>query len=224
LREIVNAIFYVLRGGVAWRLLPRDLPPRTPVYRWFAAWRDTGLFETMNPLLVMADRERVGRAASPSAAVIDSQRVRTTGRGGPRGYEAGKKVKGRKRPVMVDTDGRGLILDVQPADVQDRDGAPGVLRLSRRSFPFITKAFADMGFAGDGPANATSVPIERVRKPPDQVGFAVHPRRWVVERFFAWISRNRRRWKDPEATLAAARAFLYAASVMLLIRRLARAS
>ena len=99
-----------------------------------------------------------------------------------------------------------------------------MLRLSRRSFPFITKAFADMGFTGDGPATATSIRIEIVRKPPDQVGFAVHPRRWVVERFFGWISRNRRLWKDPEATLASARAFLYAASVMLLIRRLARAS
>src|SRR5829696_1284254 len=105
----------------------------------------------------------------------------------------------------------------QPADVQDREGAPFVLRLSRRSFPFIAKAFADMGFAGDGPASATSITIEIVRKPADQVGFAVHPRRWVVERFFAWISRNRRLWKDPEATLASARAFLYAASVMLLI-------
>lgn len=222
LREILNAIFYVLRGGVSWRLLPSDLPPRSTVFGWFSQWRDIGLFETINHLLVMADRERGGREASPSAVVLDSQSVKTTESGGPRGYDAGKKVKGRKRQVMVDTDGRGLVLEPQPADVQDRDGAPIVLRLSRRSFPFVTKAFADQGYAGDRPATATSVTVEIVKKPPDQVGFAVHPRRWVVERFFAWISRNRRLWKDPEATLASAKAFLYAASVMILIRRLAR--
>ena len=154
--------------------------------------------------------------------MLDSQSVKTTESGGPRGYDAGKKVKGRKRQVMVDTDGRGLILEPQPADVQDRDGAPVVLRLSRRAFPFIAQAFADSGYTGEAPAQATAIHIEIVKKPPNQVGFAVHPRRWVVERFFAWISRNRRLWKDPEATLASARAFLYAASVMLLVRRLAR--
>jgi hypothetical protein len=139
-------------------------------------WRDTGLSERMNHLLVMADRERVGREASPSAAVTDSQSVKTTESRGPRGYDAGNKVKGRKRQVMVDTDGRGLVLEPQPSDVQDRDGAPIILRLSRRSFPFTAKAFADMGFAGDGLANATSITVEIVRKPPNQAEF--------VERFF----------------------------------------
>jgi transposase len=108
--------------------------------------------------------------------------------------------------------------------VQDPDGACVVLRLSRRAFPFIVKAFADSGYVGEAPAQADSIRIEKVKKPPDQAGFAVHPRRWVVERFCAWISRNRRLWKDPEATLTSARAFLYAASVMLLVSRLGRHS
>ena len=212
----------MLRGGIAWRLLPNDLPPKSTVFRWFATWRDNGLFETITHHLVMTDRERVGREASPTAVVLDSQSVKTIESGGPSGYDAGKKVKGRKRQVMVDPDGRGMILDPQPASVQDRDGAPPVLRLSRRSFPFVTKAFADSGYAGQRPAMATIVDVEIVKKPKDQIGFAVHPRRWVVERFFAWISRNRRLWKEPEATLASAKAFLYAASIMILVRRLAR--
>jgi transposase len=223
-REILNAIFYVLRGGIAWRLIPKDLPPRSTTYGYFSRWRDAGLFARINHPLVMADRERVGREASPPAAVLDSQSIKTTESGGPRGDDAGKKVKGRKRQALVDPDGRALVLDPQPADVQDRDGAVPVLRLSRRAFPFIAKAFADAGYAGEKPATATIITVEIVRKPPDQVGFAVHPRRWGVERFFAWISRNRRLWKDPEATLASAKAFLYAAAVMILIRRLGRAS
>jgi transposase len=172
----------------------------------------------------MADRERVGRDASPSAAIIDSQSVKTTEAGGPRGYDAGKKINGHKRHALVDTDGRGLVLEPHPASIQDRDGGGRLLRASRRIFPFIQRVFADSGYAGEKVAKATLIAVEIVRKNPDQVGFAVNPRRWVVERFFAWIGRNRRLAKDFEATIDSARAFLYAASVMLLVRRIARAS
>ncbi len=219
---MLNGIFYVLRGGIQWRMLPDCFPPRQTVYRWFAAWRDGGLFETINHHLVMAGRERAGREASPSAAVMDSQSTKTTEAGGPRGYDAGKKVNGRKRHALVDTDGRALVLHVHPASVQDRDGAVPLLKASRSPFPFIERVFADSAYAGDRVADASSIAIEIVRKKPDQVGFAVHPRRWVVERFFAWINRNRRLAKDVEATIKSASAFLYAASVMLLTRRIAR--
>jgi putative transposase len=224
MRELMNAIFYVLRSGCPWRMVPDSFAPSSTVYRWFTRLREEGVFKMLNHELLMREREQVGRAASPSAAVIDSQSVKTTEAGGPRGYDAGKKVNGRKRHALVDTGGRALVLQAHPAAVQDRDGAIPLLRASRRAFPFIERVFADSAYAAERVTKATCIAIEIVRKHPDQVGFAVQPRRWVVERFFAWIGRNRRLAKDFEATIASAEAFLYAAAVMLLVRRIARAS
>jgi transposase len=214
----------VMRAGCPWRLLPSDFPPWSTIYRWFAKFRDESRFEKINHALILLDRERIDREACPTAAIIDSQSVKTTEAGGPRGYDAGKKINGRKRHALVDTDGRGLVLEPHPASIQDRDGGGPLLRASRRIFPFIQRVFADSGYAGEKMAKATLITVEIVRKNPNQVGFAVNPRRWVVERFFAWIGRNRRLSKDFEATIDSARAFLYAASIMLLARRIARAS
>ena len=201
MRELMNALFFVLRGGCPWRMLPEHFPPHQTAYRWFTRFRDDGTWENLNHHLVMLDRERVGRESSPSAAIIDSQSVKTTEAGGSRGYDAGKKINGRKREAMVDTDGRGLILQVHAASVQDRDGAIPLLQASRALYPFIERVFADSAYAADRVATATRIIVEIVRKQAGQIGFAVHPRRWVVERFLAWLGRNRRLAKDFEGTL-----------------------
>jgi putative transposase len=222
MRRIVEAIFYIMRAGCAWDMLPDGFPPFLTVYRWFARLRADGIWERINHCLVMQDRERVGREASPSAAVMDSQSAKTAEAGGPRGYDAGKKVSGRKRHALVDTDGRLIKVHVHPASVQDRDGAGPLLKASRRAFPFIEMVFADSAYAGDRVALATSIKVQIVRKPDDQVGFKVHKRRWVVERFFAWIGRNRRFARDVERLVASVEAFIYAAASVILLRRLAR--
>ena len=162
MREIVNAIFYVLRGGIAWSLLPKDFPPWPTAYRWFARFRDDGTRERINHHLVMLDRECFGREASPTAAMIDSQSVKTTESGGIRGDDAGKKIKGSKRHAMVDTDGRALKLQAHSADIQDRDGAGPLLRAPRPSWPFVALAYADGGYAGPRVANAGRVPVRGV--------------------------------------------------------------
>ena len=182
--------------------------------------RDSGAWQDVNFALLMADREHSGRSASPSAAAVDSQSVRTTEAGGPRGCDAGEKVWGRKRHALVDTEGRLLVAQATPASVQDRDGAVALLQAPRKLCPFIERAFADGGHAGERVATATAIAVEIVRKQAGQVGFATQPRRWVVERSFAWLGRSRRLARDFEATIAPAAAFIYAASAMLLTRRL----
>lgn len=226
LRAVMNAILYIVQTCCQWRLLPKEFPPFTTVQYYFYRWRDDGTWLRINHELVMLVREREGREASPSAGVIDSQSVKTTEAGGPRGYDAGKKIKGRKRHLLTDTLGHLVAALVHPADVQDRDGAPKLLGAIRGAFPWLRHVCADAAYAGakleQSLAKLGQWTLEIVRRSDAVQGFELLPRRWVVERTIAWLNRNRRLAKDFEATIESAHAWLMIASVKMLLRRLAR--
>jgi putative transposase len=225
IREILNAIFYILRSGCSWRMLPHDLPPWKTVYHYFRLWRSDGTWQRINAALYAELRKTDGREPEPSAAILDSQSVKTTDVKGMRGYDAGKKIKGRKRHILVDTLGLLLMVVVHTADIQDRDGAKLVLRKAKQYFSRLRLIWADGGYTGTligWVKDTCGWMLEIVKRDPGVKGFQVLPRRWVVERTFGWLSQYRRLSKDYEVLTETSEAMIYAAMVHLMVRRLGR--
>jgi len=227
LRIILDALFYMIRVGCPWRLLPKDFPPFTTVQNRFYAWRDSGLWVQIIGVLVARAREAEGRKPSPTAVVVDSQSVKTTEAGGPRGFDAGKKIKGRKRHIAVDVLGLPIECQVTAASIQDRDSLAPMLGAVHRKSPGVTMSSVDGGYQGEeaqrAAYEASRISITVVKRTDKQVkGFIVLPKRWVVERTLGWINRARRLSKDFEATIESSLAWLQLALAFLLMRRLAR--
>jgi putative transposase len=239
-RDLLNAIFYVLRTGCQWRCLPHDFPKWKTAYHYLWRWRREGVWTRLHTRLREQLRLAGGRQVQPSAGIIDSQSVKTTGVGGARGYDAAKRVKGRKRHLLVDTQGLVLTVTVHPADVMDRDSVTLLLppKQMKASFPRLTHVWLDAAYNGKDKGQEwieqhLGWTTQVVKPPPRRVlvaadveptprpVFTVLPRRWVVERTFAWLGQNRRLSKDYERLCETSETMVYAAMSRLMARRLA---
>ena len=222
-REMMNAIRYRVRTGCAWRSLPHDFPPWSTVEKCFYRWRTRGVFETVNKALIPRVRVEEGRKPEPTAGSIDSQSVKSSGNGGPGGFDGGKKVNGRKRHIFVDVLGLILALLITPANVQDRDAAVPVLTEVHHEYPTIKLAWVDGAYNGkpiEDVKRDTGLRIETIQHEEGHRGFAVLPRRWVVERTNAWFGRFRILNKEYERSTESSRADVLIAVSMLMLRHL----
>lgn len=224
-REIVNAIFYVVREGITWRALPHDFPPWRTVYHYFRLWRDDGSWQAIHDALRDEVRRAAGREVSPSAAILDAQSVKTVEQPATcRGFDNGKKVKGRKRHIAVDTLGLLLVVVVTSASISDRAGAQRLAGGLRDHFPRLVTLFADAGYSGSWLAGWLRTvggwALEIIRGVSGQQGFEVQPKRWIVERTLGWLNRYRRLSKDYEVYPETSEVMLLIAMTHLMLRRL----
>lgn len=225
-RQVINAIFYIAKGGIPWRMLPCGFPPWQTVYHIFRQWAADNTWERIQSCLRTQVREKEGKRSRPTAAILDSQSVKSDSHGGEVGYDGGKKIKGRKRHILVDTMGLLLAVVVTPASTPERDGAQVLLSQYLNVFNWLRVIWVDSGYSGPAFAQWVSslkqkLKIEVVKRPDSDAGFKVVPKRWIVERTFGWLMRHRRLVRDYDKTESSAEAWIHVAMIRIQLNRLA---